>query len=637
MRLSKIRIRNFRAFADSTISLHPYTCFVGPNGAGKSTVLAALCVFFKDSTSGANVDALSEEDFHCRNTADPIEITLHFCALSVEAQQEFQDYYRDAALVVSATAVFDPVSRVALVKQYGKRSGILDFAPFFKGQADGKKVVELQAIYARIRETYTALRDVRQGPAMTEQLRDYEELHPEGQTLIDSSDEFYGISGTGRLARYVQWVYIPAVKDASTEQVEAKNTALGKLLLRTARRDANFDAGVAAIRQRSQVEYQELLTQNQRSLEALSGRLNARMADWAHPEAAVRVEWKNDNDKAVRIEPPMAHVVGSEAGFEGALGRFGHGFQRSYLLALLQELAGGNDAEAPLLILGCEEPELYQHPPQARHLSTVLERLAKANAQVLVSTHSPLFVSGEYFEAVRVVRRCLTGAAEVRHVSFEDLAGDMAQVTGERPIRAAGAMSQIHQVLRPMTSEMFFAGRVVLVEGYEDAAIINAYMELLGLGDEFRRVSGHVVPVGCKSQLPWTSIIAKRMGIPCHVVCDADGMEERKRGVHEHDNRAVLRVTGQVDLEPFPARLVTVHGLTMWPNTIGDVLETEFGAERWARCQQAADRTLGQAGGMKKHSLHIGAKLAYGWDEGGRSQSLEALCRALVTRDSYLQ
>jgi len=47
----------------------------------------------------------------------------------------------------------------------------------------------------------------------------------------------------------------------------------------------------------------------------------------------------------------------------------GHGLQRSYLLALLQELAGSEAPNAPTLILGCEEPELYQHPPQARHLA----------------------------------------------------------------------------------------------------------------------------------------------------------------------------------------------------------------------------------------------------------------------------
>src|SRR5256885_48119 len=32
---------------------------------------------------------------------------------------------------------------------------------------------------------------------------------------------------------------------------------------------------------------------------------------------------------------------------------------------LLQKLSGSDDSGGPRLILSCEEPELYQHPPQA--------------------------------------------------------------------------------------------------------------------------------------------------------------------------------------------------------------------------------------------------------------------------------
>jgi hypothetical protein len=38
--------------------------------------------------------------------------------------------------------------------------------------------------------------------------------------------------------------------------------------------------------------------------------------------------------------------------------------QRAFIVSILQELAVGDQGESPKLILGFEEPELYQHPPR---------------------------------------------------------------------------------------------------------------------------------------------------------------------------------------------------------------------------------------------------------------------------------
>src|SRR3569832_1908381 len=117
------------------------------------------------------------------------------------------------------------------------------------------------------------------------------------------------------------------------------------------------------------------------------------------------MEWMSDPNKSVVLQQPVAGIKTGEGDFLASLTRMGHGLQRSYLLALLQELAASDAPDAPTLLLGCEEPELYQHQPQARHLAEVFENLATGNNQILVTTHSPLFVSGDGFEIVRLVRR----------------------------------------------------------------------------------------------------------------------------------------------------------------------------------------------------------------------------------------
>lgn len=145
----------------------------------------------------------------------------------------------------------------------------------------------------------------------------------------------------------------------------------------------------------------------------------------------------------MRVEGPLARIIAGEGNFEGELPRFGHGLQRSYLLALLHELASSDDKATPRLILRCEEPELYQHPPQARQLATVLQDLSKANSQVIVSTHSPLFVSGEGFEDVRMVRKdTFQKRSTVTYMSYKDIADAVAAAAGEPPNKPPGRSSK---------------------------------------------------------------------------------------------------------------------------------------------------------------------------------------------------
>ena len=120
-----------------------------------------------------------------------------------------------------------------------------------------------------------------------------------------------------RLARHVQWVYVPAVKDATTEQVEARNSALGKLLARTVRSKTNFDETIQTLRTQMQQQYQGLLDDSQHVLNDISASLQLRIAEWAHPDARLRLEWKQDPEKSVRVEEPWAHILAGEGEFEG--------------------------------------------------------------------------------------------------------------------------------------------------------------------------------------------------------------------------------------------------------------------------------------------------------------------------------
>jgi len=633
VRVKSVRIQNFRSFHDETVEFGGYTCLVGPNGSGKSNVLHGLNLLFRDTqTPGLNPDLLNEEDFHRKNTGEPVQITVTFTDLSEDAQNDFEHYYRQGQLVVSAVADFSPDTGTAEVKQYGQRLGISEFAPFFEAEKAGEKVAGLKTIYEGIKGAFPDLPAPGTKPNMLEALHAYEESHPDKCVSIPSEDQFYGVSrARSLLEKHIQWVYVPAVKEASVEDREDRNTALGRLLERTVRAKISFEEAIDHIRAAARTSYEELLKEREGALTEMSEALSARLAEWAHPEATLRLEWDQDRDKAVQVVEPFARTVAGESGFEGALARFGHGFQRAYLLALLQELSGADVDGGPTLVLACEEPELYQHPPQARHLYNVLLRVAAGNGQVIVCTHSPYFVSGEQFRSVRLVRK-VDGQSVVGQATPQQVTERLREV-GAKAVAPSGALAKIHQALQPALSEMFFTQKIVFVEGLEDVAYITTYLELLGFWDEYRRLGCHIVPVYGKSEMVQPISIAQCLEVPAFAVFDADAHKPEKNGSrekHEKDNLAILALCGVGSPDPFPKAPVWGGSCVMWDSEIGKVVEHEIGEEEWKCFRAQADVEFGHTGGLRKNALHIGRSLQLAWEAGKKSASLEKLCHKII-------
>lgn len=633
MKLKSVRIKNFRAFADETIELDAYTCLVGVNGAGKSTLLCALNIFFRESSNPTAVDFLMAEDFHKKNTAERIEISVTFTDLSEEAKADLKDYVRNDVLIVSAVATFDESKGRAPVKQVGSRLGIAEFAPFFEAYKANASAQSLAEIFDRLKAMHPGLSDGRSKEAKREALIAFESdaANAVRLTPIESEDQFYGIAGPSKLKAHVQWVYVPAVKDASDEQSENKDGALGKLLARTVRARVSFKAQLAEIEQRAQQEYAELLLANQESLDEVASSLSARLSQWSHPDVDLKINW---NSSPVAIREPSARVVAGEHGFEGDLARFGHGFQRSYLLALLQELADTGAAEGPTLILGVEEPELYQHPPQARYLAQTLQQLSKNNSQVVITTHSPYFIVGATFENVRLVRKSLeSGASDVLATSFERYGARYAEANEAVPQRPPAIEAQINEALRADLNEMFFATRLVLVEGTEDVAYILTWMVLSGRMSTFRSLGTHLVPVGGKVNLPAPLIISQELKMPVFVVFDGD-RSQRHRGEQVAHNRRLHRLLGVEGLDLFPEDTLWRANFVQWAETISEVVDAELSADLgeagFNQLMERARATCGHAPSLTKNSMFIQTKLRLAHEQGAQAPALERLCETIL-------
>ena len=473
---------------------------------------------------------------------------------------------------------------------------------------------------------------------MIASLRQYEEENQEKCQLVPSSDLFYGpTGGKHKFDEFMQWVYIPAVKEVSAEAEETGNTALGKLLQRTVRRSVNFDEELNELRKKTMVQYDSLLEKEQAVLKDISGRLADRLATYSHSNASLDVVWHQGSEKSVTINDPRATVKAQEGLFRGSLPRFGHGLQRSFLLAILQELAlveteSGEEEKPsrPTLILACEEPELYQHPPQARHLNNVLRTLSQSGSQVLLTTHSPYFVSGEGFEEIRLIRKEPSGSCSVQHTTFDKFSERIAQYTGERPNRPKAASAKLHTALQPERSEMFFCSKVILVEGLEDRAYITAALTLEDQWDELRRSGLHIIPANGKSNMLPLLAISQELSIPYFVIFDADS--NAKPGEHkdkqEKDNRALLKAL-QIAEEPFPNKAIVGDAHAIWPVHIGAQVKAEIGEPIWSQLRNTARAAFDPGTSLAKNPLFIAETLRLAWEKGHKPNSLMALVERL--------
>lgn len=634
MHLSEIRIKNFRSFKDETIHLDKYICLVGPNGSGKSTILLALNVFFRN-TSSAPVDLhnLSDEDFHHKNTASPVEITLTFENLSEKAQEGFKAYYRSGKLVVSAIAKWDPLTETAVVKQYGSRLVMPAFKLYFEALENKAKVKELQSIYAKLKKKFSDLPTASTKGDMETSLRGYEESHPEKCKFLLSENQFYGWSkGDNRLTKHLQWIYVPCVKDASTEQDEGRNTALGQLLDRTIRSQVSFQEPIDELRKSVTESYNELIQKEQHVLDSLSSSLTTRIQEWTHSGTKIALQWHYNPDKSFTINDPLAKLAVGEHSFMGEIARLGHGLQRTVFVSLLQELAESDEQSESTLLLGFEEPELYQHPPQARHMASLLEKLSEKNSQVLLSTHSPYFVPSKGFENMRMIRKENNLASKISQATYEEITNKIADSLGEEPRPPTSMLATIAQIMQPSQNELYFANVVVLVEGIEDIAYLSTHLKLSEQWNEFRKYGCHFIVGAGKSSMSRPLAIAKTLDIPAFVVFDADSnANERKLENHSRDNKCLLSLCGINDAEPLPSETLWHEGVVMWHSNIEDVVSNDFGLDVWEAAETKARNDNGFMEGVRrKNTLLIAATLEELFNNDKQSDILDKACNKIL-------
>ena len=376
MRLKSLVLKIFRCFTNEIIEFDAYTALVGANNAGKSVIIAAIDIFFRSNPKSIPI---SIDDFFKLDADRELQIVLTFTDLNDASQKEFAHYARVGELTFFIRSGIE--SGVVRSSMHGMRLANPDFAPFFEMSSAGEK----KAFYESHLKKYELAKWQNQTQA-AECLRNFENENSNLNVLIPSDDKAFGVEGpVPKLRQFIDFVYIPAVKDAGDEAIEARNTAFSRLVDRAVRAKLKIDERIESIRANAKNEIDAMASDHGEILQNLANKIALEYRKFNSSESKLHLEWGQFDSKNLQINLPPVRLQISDDLIRSSIGKFGHGIQRNYLMALLMVSASYDFTDLQTIIIACEEPELYQHPPQARILAIALYKLASSQAQVIRS------------------------------------------------------------------------------------------------------------------------------------------------------------------------------------------------------------------------------------------------------------
>ena len=576
MIIDSFHVKNFRCIHDEMLPCEDLTSIIGPNGSGKSTFLKALHIFYDPQAK------ISEDDFYNKDTSKDIIISVTYKHLTHDEKLRFKKYIRNDKLTV------DKIIKQQNGRYNQKYHGNVPKNPDFElfRNASGAK---LKTEYNTLRDSdYSNLPIYTRKDEAEKSLQSWEESNPDNCELKRDDGQFFGFTevGNANLGQNTRFIYIPAVHDASEEASDGKGTILNEIMDIVVRSVLEKNEEYISLQEETQKRYNTVVNSKTSELNELQGNLSEILNIYV-PEAEVKLNWIDS--ELVKLPTPKAKIKLVEDEYSSLVEHTGHGLQRAFIMTLFQFLASmpssNKKSIMPIqnIIIGIEEPEIYQHPNRQRHLAKILLDLSTNGiqgtidkAQIIYTTHSPLFVDLNKLNNIRKLRKVKENSDEPKRtkVSFTSLdkVAKVIEINNrkqENSYPASKLEAQLTAVMTPWMNEAFFADLVVLVEGEEDLAVLKGFSSDLKPNLESRGIS--IIPCLGKGNIIKLTALFKEINIPIYCIWDSD---DGKSGEIKN-NKNILRLFGYECEEDWPE--IVTNDFACFKDKIGPILKKEVG------------------------------------------------------------
>jgi len=237
----------------------------------------------------------------------------------------------------------------------------------------------------------------------------------------------------------------------------------------------------------------------------------------------------------------------------------GQGIQSNVTMAALRAFS---DVSGGRLFIIADEPEAYLHPLAQQTLCKVFEQIANSGTQIILTTHSPYFISSEHVSGlIRVWME--NSRTQARNVDINKLMS-MKRKRGIVDCTSEGTLARLGKILSLRIKEGLFAKTVVLCEGESEAFSLETWSEIGGY--DLAKDGIAVVPSNGKFSMIDLAEWYQCLKIPVYLIFDSDGNKTQNRDSHAKHNRWLLEFANEDEIVDFPETKVGERYCVMSPN-----------------------------------------------------------------------
>ncbi len=472
MKITKFEINHFRALENFVLTIEEdLSVIIGKNNTGKTSLLSILDRFLGESKSSFEFHDFNKKylasnfPFNKEGTIPAEEYDPFYISLTVHIEYNEEDYIGNLSKLFMT---LDPNDRTAIIRfEYVMTyelylNAAKDYAAYCSKAGKKKRTVREYIEKNHSKYFKQIIKSV--NPADT--------------------NEYVEIKEKSDIQRIINFKYIKAIRDVSNlDEAKAKSQTLSKLAVKycEARRQETLDESlIDDVLKESDVKldqsYKKIFKDVITDIERFSyGKGEAKLSVKSMLSASTLIK-----ENANVVYSKETEFLPEEYNGLGYMNLFAMIFYINIQIDEFRKITKSNQVPSDINLLYIEEPEAHTHPQMQyvfiKNIQAKLQEGRKGkegeeeiNLQMILSSHSSHIVSQSDFEKIKFFYR---ENDAIYSKNLSDLKTEMTSAgeDGESRFRF------LKQYLTLERSELFFADKVIFVEGDTERILINAMM-----------------------------------------------------------------------------------------------------------------------------------------------------------------
>ena len=526
MKIKTLEIKNWRSIKELKVMAQDLMIIIGQNNHGKSNLLSAILFFFGE---------IKHQDLDFSQGAEELFVDIEFSELDDQDKKTFEKYVTQQVTI--------KVRKVAYL------GGSFEYKGWIQTCLEDYLKEENAGNYTS-RETANSLPFYQYLPPagrlskqqIIEAQQKYIQSNIRNLTFSYELEKtnFMGLKSVAK-GIFGEVYFLPAIKNAADDFASKDTSVFGKLLGEVVETMSQHNEDWQGTKQ----QLANLFSKFSKYINGVENTERPKqLSDLENELSKELLSWNAYFDIELNI-PDIDSVLKSNAsvwindGTRTDIARKGHGLQRAVTIALIQliakrQLQSNQDSETTNRKVSksryfiFEEPELYLHPQAQRSLFDSFVELSTSGNQVILCTHSSNLISIDKYKSIYIIKK-----------ENEQYGSKVTQC--EEDLFDGNQKNEwnLSYWINPDRGELFFAEKVILVEGQTDKVILPALADKLGV---FKH-SYTVIDCGSKQNIPLYIKLMNKFKIPYVSVYDKDHQENKSEqaiGAADSATKAIL-------------------------------------------------------------------------------------------------